>query len=164
MKQCFKCKIKKPLTDFYKHNQMGDGHLNKCKDCAKKDVKKDYKKNSRSIEFMDKERERGKEKYHRLNYKEKYKNIDDDKPWKKTAKYKNLSRRFNVPKGFELHHWNYNDEFLEDVFIMKIKQHRQAHQHLTLDIKKRIFKTDTGKYLKTKEEHLIYLLNKGIKL
>ena len=44
-KICFKCLNLKTLSDFYKHPRMADGHLNKCKNCAKADAIEIRKKN-----------------------------------------------------------------------------------------------------------------------
>ena len=55
-KKCFKCETVKPLTEFYKHPAMGDGHLNKCKVCTKNDANKHRAENLEKIRAYDRER------------------------------------------------------------------------------------------------------------
>jgi hypothetical protein len=163
MKKCFKCNIEKPLTEYYKHPRMADGTLNKCKECNKKDSKKIYEKNSEDVSFVEKEKLRSKEKYHRLKYKDKRKEYIEKRPW--ITKQSNVRRKLklkNKLQTHDLHHWCYKDEFLEDVILLEKMNHRKAHKILNLDRSNKIFIGVNGEILDTKEKHIQYLLNNNI--
>lgn len=58
-KKCFKCGEVKPLTEFYAHKQMADGHLNKCKECTKKYINEYRAENLEAVNAYDSARYRG---------------------------------------------------------------------------------------------------------
>lgn len=77
MKKCFKCEMVKPLSEYYKHAQMKDGHVNKCKKCNKKDAASHRNNNLDRIRAYDRARGNRQEsdyiKVYRTLYPNKYK-------------------------------------------------------------------------------------------
>lgn len=164
-KTCISCNISKPFEEYYKHSSMSFGVDSKCKECVKARAKlRHHNLTENDPDFVENERKRHREKYERLGYKNQQLDWDKDKPWKKTVIYKNLSRKLNLDKGFEAHHWNYNDEYLEDIFVLEARPHKKLHTYLSLDIEKRIFYLKDGTYLDSKEKHKNFIDSLQIKI
>lgn len=185
VKICKRCEIEKSLDDFYKHSEMSDGHLNICKTCKRTEAKEREKQLRKNPERVEKERKRGREKYHRLystinhpldedynriwmtdeeralkrkNYMENYR-----KNYPEKYKAKISSQRISCLKGFHKHHWSYNEEHWKDVIILSPKEHSDLHRFIDYDESFyyrtviRIGKFKKGELLDTREKHLDFL-------
>ena len=144
---------------------MRDGHLNKCKTCTKKDSAL-IEKNKRSTELgISLERERGRLKYHRLNYREKNKPSYDAKkktmdnyklkyPEKGIAKLRSQSIKKQF-KDTHLHHWSYNVVHARDVIELSIEDHFLLHRHIQYDQERFMYRDcSTGTLLDTRDSHI----------
>ena len=169
MKICFKCGEQKEKTEFYKHPKTTDGYLGKCKTCTKLDSKITTDRKTSTNEGLEKERERHREKYHRLNYLEKHKPTSEAKriimdryieKYPEKTKAKSLCQRiFAKTKGNHLHHWNYNTEYAKDVIELNPKDHAKIHRFIKYDKNTFMYRDLNEVLLDTKEKH-IELINK----
>ena len=165
MKICFKCGEEKTLSDFYVHRGMLDGHLNKCKTCAKKDVRSKYEENKTDSRYVIKERKRGRNKYRRLytgNGKASPKSNEryfNKYPEKKKATFACQSIKSEVV-GEEKHHWSYNEEHYKDVIFITKKHHMKAHRFIVYDQERMMYRRyDNNLLLDTKESHIEFIFH-----
>jgi hypothetical protein len=164
-KVCFKCLKDKKLEDYYVHKQMADGHLNKCKECTRIDSDKREKELRNNPEWVESEKVRSRDKYHRLGYKDVHKptkeqkKIDMDRyklkyPEKVRAKSKSGKLK-PFCQGNHLHHWNYGEGFEKDVIELLPFLHYGLHRYIIYDQERMMYRRcDTNELLDTKEKHL----------
>lgn len=136
MKKCFKCKQLKPLDEFYVHKQMADGHLNKCKQCSKKDVRRRYYEPESRVRIKEYEKYRAQQSgrkslalgYQRVR-RNKYpdKNIARDRVCKVLASGRLVRQPCEMcgDVNSEAHHEDYSKAL--DVKWLCFKHHRETH-------------------------------------
>lgn len=164
MKICFRCKVEQPISDFYQHKQMGDGHLNKCKSCTKADSLKRLNEKTKDPEWAKSERDRGREKYHRLGYR------DIHKPDAASKKAQSGAYKLKFPEkalsrgsikvsrpGFHAHHWSYLPEHRKDVVWLKEKDHYTVHRFIRYDQENMAYRTLSGVLLNTRDAHISHI-------
>ena len=66
MKKCFKCGESKPLSDYYRHSQMSDGHFGKCKACTRQTVQNNRQKNIECVRLYEVVRNQESERHKKM--------------------------------------------------------------------------------------------------
>lgn len=153
-KKCFKCGLILPISAFYAHPRMLDGHLNKCKTCTRKDVHERYEENIKDKDFLEKERARGRDKYKRLGYKDR-EHAEYSKPASNSRR--NFEAKYGrVSSNIELHHWNYN--YLDELIPVDKRIHHRLHKLIRINKDEKFFTViSTGEKLDTMGKHCDFI-------
>lgn len=163
MKQCIVCNEEKELDEFYLHKGMTDGHLNKCKQCCKQQAQERQDRLFENPAWREQEKMRAREKYKRLNYKEKHKPTQEVKreairkykeKYPEKHKAKNASRHLPKAKGSHLHHWSYRVEHWKDVIELSVADHNLLHRFLQYDQSLYLYRDLEENLLESAQAHM----------
>jgi len=117
-KACFKCLRVLPLTEFYKHPRMADGHLNKCKACSRSDSMQNRRKRMDYCRDYDRMRSRRPDRIARLRESVRRQRVEEPQKYKARTAAGNALRDGRIHKepcyfcgattDIEMHHPDYS--------------------------------------------------------
>ena len=134
MKKCFVCDCEKPLSDFYAHKAMADGHLNKCKECTKKYIfERRYGEHREKILAYDRERSKQPHRKQKMLEQTPIYRKNNPKRYLAHTMLNNAIRSGEIKKQpcfvcgekAEAHHPDYDQPL--DVMWLCSSHHKQAH-------------------------------------
>lgn len=152
MKSCFKCGAEKALDAFYRHPQMPDGHLNKCRECTKIDVRQN--RAAKLDYYQEYDRKRGLLPHRKLGNKHRAPNYTEKRrEWSKHYYFENAERakahtmvgnavragklmpkpceRCGFAIGVQAHHEDYSKPM--DVIWFCTKHHGERHREINAE-------------------------------
>ncbi len=110
-KKCIRCNTVLNISEFYKHRAMGDGHLNKCKECCKAYTLKHRRENSEYYKEYD--RIRGRTEERKKRNVDRYKLLKEIDPIKLKSLNKKRSDNWIIIKPNSCTECNEPNEYLE---------------------------------------------------
>lgn len=161
MKKCRVCNIEKSESKF--EGSINGKTTNRCKSCKNEKTREQYRLKMLIPENREKEKQRGRENYYRLEKRKDTYNRNSQLKWKSkypeklaaSIKSRNLVRKI---KGSHFHHWSYNEEHYKDVIELSVKDHNIVHRHIIYDQERKMYRVavsfglwDAGTLLDTKE-------------
>lgn len=161
-------------TEYYSNGQYRDGFFSECKVCVCLRVRqREQRLRKESPKWVEMEQIRCRKKYHRLNYRVKYRSRDTEKQLQKARRYRKtfpdkvkavsaVSHAIAIGilgrlPGMQYHHWSYSEQHRIDVIPPSIKKHAKAHRFLVYDDNEMLFRTLGGALLDTKESHIRHI-------
>ena len=139
MKRCFKCKENKELHEFYKHPEMADGHLGKCKECTKVDTSENYADKREQYSKYERQREQTeKRKIWKAEYQKIYRKRYPEKAKCSRKTWYNIRAGNLIKKPCEVcgevkvqaHHEDYSKPL--KVIWLCFKHHRELHNQVVI--------------------------------
>jgi hypothetical protein len=169
MKKCRICGDTKVPDEFGLRKANVGGYRHECKACEREYAKRLLAKKMEDPEYAQAYRERARvkslarykagitskpspeqKKRSRALYNEKF-------PEKAAAQRANKTKSLRVVKGYNNHHWSYNDKHLKDVIVLTREHHVLVHKHIVYDVESKVFRAENGLLLKTKKQHILYI-------